>query len=116
MKNLVLVKHSIDSEEEYKTFLSIYRTLEPLFNTCSVIVQRESASVLKNIPIFDGKSIINFKDIGVALDTEAAIFMEKAPLKHPFFFPVKESFGMTKMPRIFNLDPVIELAEKTNEK
>ena len=116
MQNLVLVKHSIENEDQAIQLSQIYNKLYKQFNCCILLVQQDNAVYLPRIPIFSGKDILNFYGIGVALDTKGAIIMEKAPLEHTFYFPINGTFDHTTITKISSLEPVVSLLKKQANK
>lgn len=73
-----------------------------------MLVEQESFIHIPHIPIFDGNQKMNFIDSCiVALDVEAANFIETTPAEHKYYMPVEYVLGYTSLEKVENIEEVM---------
>lgn len=93
MRQLVLTKQSIDSEQELNNIVQLVQGLQNKYNVALCIVEQEGNNALIGVPIFDGRYLMEFHDIAVALDIESTNLVVKSPAKNKYFLEISQEYG-----------------------
>ena len=107
MQNLILVKYEI-KQEECSALISIFEELKDEFNVALMPLQRTEDFHIHFLPIFNGTDVQEFDEVGVALDIESSELLQRSPAKHKFYYPLQQELGDTTIPKINNIQEVID--------
>lgn len=111
MRNLVLVKYTIEKLHTLHNVINVINSLKDKYNLALLIIQRDLGAPIRGVPIFNQQEILEFQDAALALDVLAAKEIEKADIKDAFLFDIDPKLGITTLPKVSSIK---EFCDKVN--